>query len=67
MARNSVLLFLLLFLPSAALGDVEKRIALVIGNQSYDPSVGILKNPHNDIAIVGKALSRQGFEVLPPI
>jgi hypothetical protein len=39
----------------------------LIGNQSYDPSVGVLKNPHNDIAIVGQALSKQGFEVLPAI
>jgi hypothetical protein len=43
------------------------RVALVIGNQNYDPSVGILKNPHNDIALVGEALANQGFEVLPPI
>jgi hypothetical protein len=43
------------------------RIALLIGNQSYEPSVGILKNPHNDIALVSLALKRQGYEVLPPL
>ena len=43
----------------------EKRIALLIGNQSYDASVGTLKNPHNDIALVAAALGRQGFEILP--
>ncbi|MFZ4807384.1 MAG: SUMF1/EgtB/PvdO family nonheme iron enzyme [Hyphomicrobiaceae bacterium] len=43
----------------------EKRIALLIGNQAYDRSVGALKNPHNDIALVGAALTRQGFELLP--
>src|SRR5215470_2255855 len=52
---------------SAAVAQAEKRIALLIGNQTYDPSVGILKNPHNDIAVVGQALAKQGFEVLPPI
>jgi Caspase domain len=57
---------LLLQLPAAAFAQ-EKRIALLIGNRTYDASVGILKNPHNDIAIVGEALTRQGFEVLPPI
>jgi formylglycine-generating enzyme required for sulfatase activity len=43
------------------------RIALLIGNQAYDPSVGILKNPYNDITVVGDALAKQGFQVLPPI
>jgi uncharacterized caspase-like protein len=40
---------------------------LLIGNQAYDPSVGALKNPHNDGAIVGASLLAQGFEVLPPV
>ena len=43
------------------------RVALLIGNQGYDPSVGTLKNPHNDVTIVGASLLAQGFEVLPPI
>jgi Caspase domain len=43
------------------------RIALLIANQAYDPSVGILKNPYNDIELVGASLLSQGFEVLPPI
>ena len=46
---------------------VPVRIALLIGNQAYDASVGALKNPHNDVAIVGASLHSQGFEVLPPI
>ena len=44
-----------------------QRIALVIGNQGYHPSVGALKNPHNDIALVASALTKQGFSVLPPV
>jgi hypothetical protein len=53
-------------LPSAT-ARAEAKIALLIGNQTYDPSVGVLKNPLNDISVVGEALARQGFEVLPPI
>lgn len=43
----------------------EKRYALLIGNQAYDSSVGVLKNPHNDIVLVAEALKKQGFEILP--
>jgi uncharacterized caspase-like protein len=65
MLRAVIIVVLLALLPSHA--RAETRVALLIGNQSYDPSVGVLKNPHNDIAIVGQALSKQGFEVLPAI
>jgi formylglycine-generating enzyme required for sulfatase activity/uncharacterized caspase-like protein len=54
-------------LPTALHAQAEKRIALLIGNRAYDASVGVLKNPHNDVAVVGEALTKQGFEVLPPI
>jgi uncharacterized caspase-like protein len=46
---------------------VPVRVALLIGNQAYDASVGALKNPYNDVAVVGASLLSQGFEVLPPI
>jgi uncharacterized caspase-like protein len=65
MLRAAVIVLLIALLPSPL--RAEARIALLIGNQAYDPSVGVLKNPYNDIAVVGQALSRQGFEVLPPI
>ena len=65
MPRAAVIGFLIVLLPSH--GRSEARIALLIGNQVYDPSVGVLKNPLNDIALVGQALSRQGFDVLPTI
>ena len=64
--RVAAALFLL-FLPTAVFAQAEKRIALLIGNRAYDASVGVLKNPHNDIALLGEALAKQGFEVLPPI
>jgi hypothetical protein len=44
----------------------EVRIALLIGNKDYRPSVGVLLNPLNDIRVVGDALKAVGFEVLPP-
>ena len=62
-----VVAIVLLALPTATFAQTEKRIALLIANQSYDASVGVLKNPHNDIAVVGQALSNRGFELLPPI
>jgi Sulfatase-modifying factor enzyme 1 len=46
--RAAIVLVLLALLPSVA--HAEGRFALLIGNQSYDPSVGVLKNPHNDNA-----------------
>jgi uncharacterized caspase-like protein len=41
----------------------EKRIALLIGNQAYNTKVGQLKNPHNDVSLVGAALRSLGFAV----
>jgi hypothetical protein len=61
------LALVLLTLAEASDALAEKRIALLIGNQSYARSVGALKNPHKDIALVGDALAKQGFEVLPPV
>jgi TRAP-type mannitol/chloroaromatic compound transport system substrate-binding protein len=41
----------------------EKRIAMLIGNQAYGNEIGRLTNPHNDVAILEKALKGLGFEV----
>src|SRR5262245_40350266 len=70
MRRFGWVAFALIFLLTLATAHpalAEKRIALLIGNQDYDASVGRLKNPHNDIAIVGQALAAQGFELIPSI
>src|SRR5262245_47042859 len=40
----------------AAPATAGERFALVIGNQAYKANVGPLKNPHNDIGLVGNAL-----------
>ncbi len=58
---------LVLWSVPAVVGAEPARLALLIGNQSYAPSVGVLQNPHNDIALVGDALARQSFLVLPPV
>jgi formylglycine-generating enzyme required for sulfatase activity len=44
-----------------------KRIALLIGNQGYSDAVGPLKNPHNDMVVVGRALNDVGFTLQEPV
>ncbi|MDX2202510.1 MAG: caspase family protein, partial [Hyphomicrobiaceae bacterium] len=39
------------------------RMALVIGNAAYDPSLGKLENPANDARDVARTLRRLGFSV----
>jgi len=56
-----VLLFSLLAAAPAA--QAQKRIALLIGNQDYTREIGKLANPHNDIALLEKALKGLQFEV----
>jgi hypothetical protein len=51
----AILLFLFVFASGA---QAESRFALLIGNQAYNEKVGPLKNPHNDIALVGTADSQ---------
>jgi formylglycine-generating enzyme required for sulfatase activity len=46
-------------LPSRA--HAEVKMALLIANQKYNTTVGVLKNPGNDIALVGSALKKIGF------
>src|SRR5262249_53098275 len=59
------ILFLMLTWP--ALGHAERRIALLIGNKDYKPSVGALVNPLNDVRLVGISLLKVGFEILGPM
>jgi len=56
----ALVFFMLAGVPAAR---AEKRIALLIGNQAYNPRVGSLKNPHTDVEIVGASLKLLGFEV----
>jgi formylglycine-generating enzyme required for sulfatase activity len=61
MLRAAVVVLSIALLPSLA--RAEGRIALLIGNQLYNPKVGPLKNPHDDVALVGAALRSLGFTV----
>lgn len=59
--QQAAMVVLLLAIP-ISVAAAENRIALLIGNQNYNSSVGPLKNPHNDIALIGTALERIGFK-----
>src|SRR5262245_8391742 len=59
-----VIAVVLLLLPAAASAQSEKHIALLIGNQAYGSEIGRLANPHNDIALLEKALKGLGFDVV---
>jgi formylglycine-generating enzyme required for sulfatase activity len=61
MLRAAIILLFLMLLPSRVCA--EARIALLIGNQVYTPKVGVLRNPHEDVALVGTALKQLGFQV----
>jgi uncharacterized caspase-like protein len=59
--RSLVSLLMALVVSSGS--QAESRIAPLIGNQAYSERVGPLKNPHKDIALVGAALEKLGFNV----
>ena len=52
---------ILLLLPTAP--HAQSRLALLVGNQAYKESVGPLRNPHNDVALIEGALDKLGFKV----
>jgi hypothetical protein len=57
------LLVLLVAMSLPAMAQQPARIALLVGNQAYNPKVGPLKNPHEDVTLVGAALRSLGFTV----
>lgn len=58
---GSVVLLSFLLVLAALPARAADRFALVIGNQAYHDRVGPLRNPRNDIAVVGNALTEVGF------
>ena len=58
----SVIICLLFFVSSSAMG--AQRVALVIGNSNY-AHVPVLPNPRNDASDISAALERLGFVVTP--
>jgi TPR repeat protein len=68
MARVAVALLLLVLAvlmpwPAHAQPQVG-RVALLIGNQAYTKEIGRLANPHNDVALLERALKGLGFDVV---
>jgi hypothetical protein len=61
MFARVVVALILLLLPTAL--HAQSRFALLIGNQSYNESVGPLRNPHNDVTLVASSLDSLGFKV----
>jgi len=61
--RLLAILVVVITLTPPAAAAMQKKYALLIGNEAYAPEVGPLKNPHNDIGLVGKALESVGFAV----
>jgi uncharacterized caspase-like protein len=48
---------------TSAMAQEPARLALLVGNGGYAPKVGQLKNPRNDVALIGRALKELGFKV----
>ena len=61
MVRAAIVLLFLVLLPSTV--HAQKRVALVIGNSSYQHA-GELANPRNDAADMAAALRWVGFQVI---
>jgi hypothetical protein len=60
MMRVAIAFLMLLVVAPPCAAWAQAKIALLIGNQAYDRSVGVLKNPHNDISVVDGALRHAG-------
>ena len=58
--RSTIALSILLLVFSTVICRAEKRIALVVGNSSYQ-SVSPLANPRNDAALIAETLRKVGF------
>ena len=56
-------LLLLVSCAAEVAGEQPAQFALLIGNQSYASAVGTLKNPRQDVALIGASLKKLGFTV----
>ena len=62
-----ILALMLLCFSQLSQANVERRIALVIGNSAYSPNMGSLPNPVNDAQDMSQVLQELGFEVISGI
>jgi formylglycine-generating enzyme required for sulfatase activity len=60
----NIMLLLLCVIP--IIGQTEKRLALLIGNNNYQ-NISILRSPYKDVDDMANALRNCGFEVMPII
>lgn len=63
MRMLAVILVVLVFWGGAAAAEEEKRVALVIGNSSYEHATP-LPNPRNDAEEISRKLKKLGFDVV---
>jgi hypothetical protein len=54
----------MVLLAASSLAAAEPRIALLIGNSSYNKEIGRLANPVNDVRLMVSSLRELSFEVL---
>ncbi|OOG89417.1 hypothetical protein B0E41_00450 [Hydrogenophaga sp. A37] len=48
---------------TAGRAEAEARLALLIANESYDPKLGVLKQPKTDVALIETSLRKLGFQI----
>ena len=69
----AVALFFMHFMATSCRGEMlcptehGKRVALLIGNESYSGGISALKTPLKDIRFVENALKAIDFDVLPQV
>ena len=56
------ILLILFFLPLLAIAQNQRKIALVIGNASYEDPNGVLKNPVNDSKLMSETFIELEFD-----
>lgn len=59
----SLFLVAVVYLFSASCAEAEPRVALVVGNGNYGPTLDKLVNPKNDAQVVAKSLQKIHFDV----
>ena len=63
--KNLIFTWLFIFLSGVKLLSAEKsRVALVIGNDRYESTLGVLRNSGNDAKAVARVLRNLGFAVV---
>jgi carboxyl-terminal processing protease len=62
--KAAAIILSLAALLAGAPAHAEPRVALIIGNADYGKEMGQLANPVNDAALMMKALTKAGFDII---